>query len=222
MLRDRLKQLLLPCFSFRFTNYSTSNAMSSAWSALTSSAATEHGTGPLLQSTAGANIICSRPCTVQSWLKALKNKNILLAPDVVHQHFYGAGRDRWILQWHHETHSPVVDHTVFKITDTSHARWLYCDVSKTNPQSIVRAREDITEFVSVDADEPLNFFQLGYVGRDRGPECNLALILCAFGADRGLLPGQAQPALGAGADLTAADRSGSPSPNGTLHVDEDH
>ena len=54
MLRDRLKQLLLPCFSFRFTNYSTSNAMSSAWSALTSSAATEHGTGPLLQSTAGA------------------------------------------------------------------------------------------------------------------------------------------------------------------------
>ena len=57
MLRDRLKQLLLPCFSFRFTNYSTSNAMSSAWSALTSSAATEHGTGPLLQSTAGANII---------------------------------------------------------------------------------------------------------------------------------------------------------------------
>ena len=164
----------------------------------------------------------SRPCTVQSWLKALKNKNILLAPDVVHQHFYGAGRDRWILQWHHETHSPVVDHTVFKITDTSHARWLYCDVSKTNPQSIVRAREDITEFVSVDADEPLNFFQLGYVGRDRGPECNLALILCAFGADRGLLPDQAQPALGAGADLTAADRSGSPSPNETLHVDEDH
>ena len=71
MLRDRLKQLLLPCFSFRFTNYSTSNAMSSAWSALTSSAATEHGTGPLLQSTAGANIICSRPCTVQSWLKLI-------------------------------------------------------------------------------------------------------------------------------------------------------
>ena len=31
--------------------------MSSAWSALTSSAATEHGTGPLLQSTAVANII---------------------------------------------------------------------------------------------------------------------------------------------------------------------
>ena len=38
----------------------------------------------------------------------------------------------------------------------------------------------------------------------------------------GFLLGQAQPALGAGADLTAADRSGSPSPNGTLHVDEDH
>ena len=54
---DRLKQLLLPCFSFRFTNYFTSNAMSSAWSASTSSAATERGTGPLLQSTAGANII---------------------------------------------------------------------------------------------------------------------------------------------------------------------
>ena len=36
------------------TNYSARNAMSSAWSALTSSAATEHGTGPLLQSTAGA------------------------------------------------------------------------------------------------------------------------------------------------------------------------
>ena len=50
---DRLKQLLLPCFSFRFTNYSTSNAMSSAGSASTSSAATEHGTEPLLQSTAG-------------------------------------------------------------------------------------------------------------------------------------------------------------------------
>ena len=79
-----------------------------------------------------------------------------------------------------------------------------------------------TEFVTVDADEPLNFFQLGYVGRDRGPECNLAIILCAFGADRGLLPDQAQPALGAGADLNAADRSGSPSPNETLHVDEDH
>ena len=46
--------------------------------------------------------------------------------------------------------------------------------------------------------------------------------LRAFGGDRGLLLGQAQPALGAGADLTAADRSGSPSPNGTLHVDEDH
>ena len=46
--------------------------------------------------------------------------------------------------------------------------------------------------------------------------------LRGFGADRGLLLGQAQPALGAGADLTAADRSGSPSPNGTLHVDEDH
>ena len=54
---DRLKQLLLPCFSFRFTNYSTSNAMSSAWSASTSATATERGTGPLLQSTAGANII---------------------------------------------------------------------------------------------------------------------------------------------------------------------
>ena len=46
--------------------------------------------------------------------------------------------------------------------------------------------------------------------------------LRAFGADRELLPDQALPALGAGADLTAADRSGSPSPNGTLHVDEDH
>ena len=57
MLRDRLKQLLLPCFSFRFTNYSTSNAMSSVWSPFTSSAATAHGTGPLLQSTAVANII---------------------------------------------------------------------------------------------------------------------------------------------------------------------
>ena len=57
MLRDRLKQLLLPCFSFRFTNYSTSNAMSSAWSPLPSSSATVHGTGPLLQSTAAANII---------------------------------------------------------------------------------------------------------------------------------------------------------------------
>ena len=69
MHRDRLKQLLLPCFSFRFTNYSTSvylhamvgvdivRDLSSAWSASTSSAATEHGTGPLLQSTAGANII---------------------------------------------------------------------------------------------------------------------------------------------------------------------
>ena len=54
---DQLKQLLLPCFSFRFANYSTSNAMSSAWPASTSSAATEHGTGPLLQSTARANII---------------------------------------------------------------------------------------------------------------------------------------------------------------------
>ena len=49
---DRLKQLLLPCFSFRFTNYSTSNAMVSVWSASSSATATEHGTGPLLQSTA--------------------------------------------------------------------------------------------------------------------------------------------------------------------------
>ena len=49
---DRLKQLLLPSFSFRFTNYSTSNAMSSTRSISTSSAATDHGTGPLLQSTA--------------------------------------------------------------------------------------------------------------------------------------------------------------------------
>ena len=54
---NRLKQLLLPCCSVRFTNYSTSNAMSSAWLVSTSAAATEHGTGPLLQSTAGANII---------------------------------------------------------------------------------------------------------------------------------------------------------------------
>ena len=46
---DRLKQLLLLCFSFRFTNYSTSNAMSSAWSASTSSAATEHGTGRIMK-----------------------------------------------------------------------------------------------------------------------------------------------------------------------------
>ena len=49
---DRLKQLLLPCFSFCFTNYSTSNAMRSVWSTSTSAAATKHGTGPLLQSTA--------------------------------------------------------------------------------------------------------------------------------------------------------------------------
>ena len=50
-------QALLSCFTFRFTNYSTSNAMSSAWSPLPSSSATVHGTGPLLQSTAAANII---------------------------------------------------------------------------------------------------------------------------------------------------------------------
>ena len=54
---DRLKQLLLPCFSFCFTNYSTSNAMRSVWSTSTSAAATEHGTGQLLQSTVGANIV---------------------------------------------------------------------------------------------------------------------------------------------------------------------
>ena len=46
---DRPKQLLLSCFSFRFTNYSTSNAMSSAWSASTSSDATEHGTERILK-----------------------------------------------------------------------------------------------------------------------------------------------------------------------------
>ena len=54
---DRLKQLLLPCFNLRFTNYSTSDAMPSAWSALRSPVATEHGTVPLIQSTAAANII---------------------------------------------------------------------------------------------------------------------------------------------------------------------
>ena len=54
---DRLKQLLLPYFRFPFTNYCTSNAMSSACSAWRSSAATEHDTEPLLQSTTIANII---------------------------------------------------------------------------------------------------------------------------------------------------------------------
>ena len=52
---DRLKQLLLPCFSFRFTSYSTSHTMLSAWSALTPSAATEHDNEPLLQSTAASS-----------------------------------------------------------------------------------------------------------------------------------------------------------------------
>ena len=54
---DQLKQLLLPCFSFRFAKYSTSNAMSSVWSALTPSASTADGAGPLQQRTAVANII---------------------------------------------------------------------------------------------------------------------------------------------------------------------
>ena len=49
---DRLKHLLLPCFSFRFTSYSTSNTMLSARSALTPSAATEHDNELLLQHTA--------------------------------------------------------------------------------------------------------------------------------------------------------------------------
>ena len=52
---DQLKQLLLPCFSFRFTSYSTSNTMLSARSALTPSAATEHDNEPLLQSTAASS-----------------------------------------------------------------------------------------------------------------------------------------------------------------------
>ena len=61
---DRLKHLLLPCLSLRFTIVRMSSAwssawsaMSSAWSALKSSAATKHDTEPLLQSTAVANII---------------------------------------------------------------------------------------------------------------------------------------------------------------------
>ena len=45
---DRLKHVLLPCFSFRCTSYSTSNTMLSARSALTASAATEHDNEPLL------------------------------------------------------------------------------------------------------------------------------------------------------------------------------
>ena len=57
MLRDRLKQLLFSCCTFRFIKYSTSNAMSPAWSPLTLPAATEQGTGQLLQSTAAVNII---------------------------------------------------------------------------------------------------------------------------------------------------------------------
>ena len=57
MLRDRLKQLLFSCCTFRFIKYSTSNAMSPAWSPLTLPAATEQGTGHLLQSTAAVNII---------------------------------------------------------------------------------------------------------------------------------------------------------------------
>ena len=52
---DRLKHLLLPCFSFRFTSYSTSNTMLSARSALTPSAATEHDNEPLLQHTAASS-----------------------------------------------------------------------------------------------------------------------------------------------------------------------
>ena len=51
---DQLKQLLLPCFSFRFTSYSTSNTMLSARSALTPSAATEHDNEPLLVKAAKA------------------------------------------------------------------------------------------------------------------------------------------------------------------------
>ena len=54
---DRLKHLLLPYFRLPFTNYFISNAMSSACSAWRSSAATEHDTKPLLQSTTIANII---------------------------------------------------------------------------------------------------------------------------------------------------------------------
>ena len=49
--------MLLPYFRFPFTNYFTSNAMSSACSAWRSSAATEHDTKPLLQSTTIVNII---------------------------------------------------------------------------------------------------------------------------------------------------------------------
>ena len=49
---DRLKHLLVPSFSFRFTKYFTSKAMSLAWSAWT-----EDDSGTLSQSTAVANII---------------------------------------------------------------------------------------------------------------------------------------------------------------------
>ena len=57
---DRLKHLLVPSFSFRFTNYFTSKAMSSAWfasKAIVQSGATEHGIETLPQSAAVANII---------------------------------------------------------------------------------------------------------------------------------------------------------------------
>ena len=52
---DRVKQLLLLCFSFCFTNCFTSNAMMSVWQTSTSVAATEHDTERLIQSV--ANII---------------------------------------------------------------------------------------------------------------------------------------------------------------------
>ena len=64
--RELLKQLLLPCFSFRFTKYSSSKSMSSATLDSTTAAASENGTGSLPQSTAVETIDASGPATEQS------------------------------------------------------------------------------------------------------------------------------------------------------------
>ena len=77
-----------------------------------------------------------------SWLRALRNSNVRLAPDILKALQQGAD-EKWLLAWH-----GTRQQRTFEISERSTERHLtYCS-SIHDPRSIVRLRENITDFVT--------------------------------------------------------------------------
>ena len=79
---------------------------------------------------------------IASWLRALRNSNVRLAPEVLKILLQGADEE-WLWAWH-----GTRQQRVFDIIERSTGRRLTCCSSTSDPRSIVRLRGSITDFVT--------------------------------------------------------------------------